>query len=699
MEAVGAAQYNVSRRTASPINSKKLPYKLKTMDVTTSLPSPSSSQSMAEIARAKLQEARAKARLDEERKHKSENDKAHKWREFSDTFYTCGPTKLALAAGVTSTASKQQTTYIVANERLLRAAAERNRVVEAVGDPLLLRVAALQSEDGRWEPSSALTEALGGAVPEPPEGIVDWRWSTACAMAFLRRRPDQFEFFKEAHDKGLPWLKPSWLKAAAKTMLPPFPHYFDVDQTSAQQGRWRDSENLVFERKGLKGFREPIPKPPTPPPARPSSVHISGDDQPRAVTTRQGGTRSAAPVIDEKRFTAHQKLLRDEFAVLTKASKGSRGRNVEQLVNVWAEPCAMKAERDRLELSRRLPNAGIPWDSSGVGRSRDGDRGPRPSRARTRTTPTKAPVQQTTEDASEQEEEEEEESSDDDDENDPAGGLLGDGASYDVAARELEASRLNVVACCALYDAYREEIEAAAKEGALVWQASRMNHERIVAFAKLTEMLGPYMKARKGFADWRGRPVKGMQSITLALVEAVGRWRAAILGNHAAMESNDPPPFAGARLPFMWNGQNILLTVCSGLDFLGHSYPEIGEWYGSEYDFKRNPFCRASPLDERPSTPPSAKMTILVDGELVEKVNPRLLAAKEAAEAVMASHQTKARNAPKWWPAQGGQRHKDRIRAAEKVLLEEEAAFGQLRLPPRTANVSRGASRAASRGR
>ena len=50
--------------------------------------------SMAEIARAKLQEARDNARRRLHEKAHEEERKARAWRDYTDTFYTCGPTKL-----------------------------------------------------------------------------------------------------------------------------------------------------------------------------------------------------------------------------------------------------------------------------------------------------------------------------------------------------------------------------------------------------------------------------------------------------------------------------------------------------------------------------------------------------------------------------------------------------------------------------
>ena len=172
-----------------------------------------------------------------------------------------------------------------------------------------------------------------------------------------------------------------------------------------------------------------------------------------------------------------------------------------------------------------------------------------------------------------------------------------------------------------------------------------------------------------------------MQTVTLALVQAVGRWRAAL----AALKRP-------SDVPFVWNNGNVLLAAVAGLDFLGTRCRELGEWYGVEYAFRRNPFSRALPLDARPPTPPSAKMKVLIDGEMAEVVNERKLAEREAALRAAAAHDAATAGAPRWWPDAGDQRQRDRVRAAEKVLLEEEA-----RWPPRARTPS--PRRAASRGR
>ena len=130
-------------------------------------------------------------------------------------------------------------------------------MVEAKGDPRLERVVALQERDGRWLPGPALTEALGGLVPDPPEGINDWRWATALATAFLKRRPEEVATTQAAFERGQPWVKPSWLARAARQMLPPVDCYFAVDPALARSGRWQDSADLVFASRGFQGFVRP----------------------------------------------------------------------------------------------------------------------------------------------------------------------------------------------------------------------------------------------------------------------------------------------------------------------------------------------------------------------------------------------------------------------------------------------------------
>ena len=59
--------------------------------------------------------------------------------------------------------------------------------------PYLTAVVRLQDKSGKWLPSKDLYQAMGGALPDPPGGINAWRWSTALAMAFVRRYPEHID--------------------------------------------------------------------------------------------------------------------------------------------------------------------------------------------------------------------------------------------------------------------------------------------------------------------------------------------------------------------------------------------------------------------------------------------------------------------------------------------------------------------------
>lgn len=122
------------------------------------------------------------------------------------------------------------------------------------------------------------------------------------------------------------------------------------------------------------------------------------------------------------------------------------------------------------------------------------------------------------------------------------------------------------------------------------------------------------------------------------------------------------------KKPFVWNNKNALLEVATGLNFLGDRFPELREWYGVDFVFQNNPFSRAAALEERPSTPPSEKIKILVDGEVVETVSERLLKQRNEATQTLKRWEEKMSDAPSWWPEQGDEAHRARIRRSEKIL-------------------------------
>ena len=62
----------------------------------------------------------------------------------------------------------------------------------------------------------------------------------------------------------------------------------------------------------------------------------------------------------------------------------------------------------------------------------------------------------------------------------------------------------------------------------------------------------------------------------------------------------------------------------------------------------------------------------------VEQVNERLLEKRTAAIETMDAYEEKLASAPSWWPSIGNPTNQKRVRAAEKVVLEEIAGQKQL---------------------
>mmetsp|Transcript_25748 Transcript_25748/g.80623 ORF Transcript_25748/g.80623 Transcript_25748/m.80623 type:complete len:471 (-) Transcript_25748:59-1471(-) len=243
------------------------------------------------------------------------------------------------------------------------------------------------------------------------------------------------------------------------------------------------------------------------------------------------------------------------------------------------------------------------------------------------------------------------------------------------------------------------------------YTAARRLQDRQNAFDEVTEMIGPPLEPRPGFVDWRQFPVEGLHVYLCAVTEAVVRWRWALVETQDSRLAQAPPtvvappegegqdapaaaepedPLNGAprtaktpppppMVPFFWNGRNLLLTVVHCTQFLQRC-DELREWYGPDWPFQQNPFCRAVPLLERPVTPRSELIRVLVDGEYMMQVSKQLRREREREQAALDAVTQRLRNIPTWWPccpagsagAAGIEGpHADRVRAAEKVLLAE----------------------------
>lgn len=142
--------------------------------------------------------------------------------------------------------------YLVVSARLAK------KAPQPPADPLpkrLSRVAALQQEDGRWLPSDELKALLGGAIPDPPDGVSDWRWMTCLVVAFLRRFPEDFDALLDYLEKAAEWVGDPHLMAKAKKALPPLQKFVrKLDPASVRRGEWQKEAAEQWEKKGFKPF-------------------------------------------------------------------------------------------------------------------------------------------------------------------------------------------------------------------------------------------------------------------------------------------------------------------------------------------------------------------------------------------------------------------------------------------------------------
>jgi hypothetical protein len=184
-----------------------------------------------------------------------------------------------------------------------------------------------------------------------------------------------------------------------------------------------------------------------------------------------------------------------------------------------------------------------------------------------------------------------------------------------------------------------------------------------------------------------------MQAAICEVVEAVVRWRGVIFREEkekaAAEAARESDPIRAAELtravkgmtmrpvPFVYSGENVLLQLPYLLEFL-LDCPELVAHYGAGFSWRRNPFMRATTLDERAPTPRSAVRRYKIEDEWFEEVEPSLLELRQADELRLARMEEKLAQGGFWWPGVGAPvEHVRRVRAAEKVILAEEAAHGR----------------------
>ena len=194
-----------------------------------------------------------------------------------------------------------------------------------------------------------------------------------------------------------------------------------------------------------------------------------------------------------------------------------------------------------------------------------------------------------------------------------------------------------------------------------------------------------------------------IRTSTIDVVEHIAKWRLGLLGG----QQQEKPP------PFNWNGQNYLLKIPSDLDDLDH-LRSLQRWAG--IPFKRNPFLLPLPLDFRtmPQTtidksdsddddfddgdkqqeqstmmkkgpyntavindpsvlPPVSKKKKLPLEKKLSEEDEVLERRRRAIEA------KKQKQQPRMVPTSLVESEEDRVKRAEKVLLDEEAVYGRYR--------------------
>lgn len=228
----------------------------------------------------------------------------------------------------------------------------------------------------------------------------------------------------------------------------------------------------------------------------------------------------------------------------------------------------------------------------------------------------------------------------------------------------------NVVACILKHENNVLDVQRKCDEAVDKHARAALKTEQIHAFDELTEALN------------NGR------SINCDLVEAVVKWREAklTLAKHRGediveyveydkdedKEAEELGPLSEpSALPFLWNGNNILLHMIHDFDFLDNCY-QLTEWYGPDFKLLSNPFMLAVPVWERAATPLKATQSVLVNGVQVERIIPRLRDRSERQARALMAQKARQKKSAWWWPGNKIRPAEyERVRRAEKEIFNE----------------------------
>ena len=229
--------------------------------------------------------------------------------------------------------------------------------------------------------SQDLYEALGGSVPDPPDGVTNWRWCSALVMAFMRRHPEHIDELRETYKKGLEWTEPIII-GQAREALPPLKPYFELDESLVKQGKWKESVAKSFDLGGYQNFipsslrnkREAAEKEIQEAVERERKAQLEeeevkrlksvgaevNDKRIRAMFIREQRDKLEQDKKRELRFDRNeekrQSLLKIEYIRLAKA------KNFPELKKRWESTCSMNDEMSRLKIVKKDEKKRKPWD-------------------------------------------------------------------------------------------------------------------------------------------------------------------------------------------------------------------------------------------------------------------------------------------------------------------------------------------------
>ena len=199
----------------------------------------------------------------------------------------------------------------------------------------------------------------------------------------------------------------------------------------------------------------------------------------------------------------------------------------------------------------------------------------------------------------------------------------------------------------------REELEKSITKH----QTAALQTEQIHAFDNTTKCLN---QTRWVTCELIEGIKKGLRAAKLAPIAMDPKLAGAAYEEMSTIEDNydehaDPDTDVYGRLeapgamPFIWNGRNVMLDIEGGLDFLQAS-TELQKWYGKHFHLEGNPFMVVAPLRERAHTPIKCTETVILNGEEVEHVIPRLEKLAGVATRKLREAKDTQFNCSFWWP-------------------------------------------------